>query len=191
MSNVSAIELKVGNIIKHKNNLFRVLSTNHVKPGKGGAFIQTELKGIKNDMKLNERFRSDENVDKMNVTTQNGNLLYSTNDTMEIMDMNTYEQISLPISILTCNKAFLKDNIAVTMTLIEEEIISVNLPDSMIWEVIDTQPYIKGQTVKSSFKPATLNNNLIVNVPEFVKTGDNVIIKTETAEYVKRANSED
>jgi elongation factor P len=188
MSNISAIELKVGNIIKYKNNLFRVLKTEHVKPGKGGAFIQAELKGVKVGTKLNERFRSDETLDKVNVETVDGSLLYAANDTMEVMDMNTCEQFSLPFELLTCHKAFLSDNLPVKMILANEEIISVSLPEQMTFEVTDTQPYIKGQTVKSSFKPATLSNGLMIDVPEFVENGDKIIVNTETEEYVKRAD---
>ncbi len=187
MASVSAIEIKVGNLIRYKNSIFRVVKTEHVKPGKGGAFIQAELKDIKVGTKLNERFRSDQTLDKVLAESKVAQYLYMSGDALECMDMETYEQFSASSSLLSAPAGFLTDNMELTIDYADGEIVSVNLPEKVVCHIEETQPYIKGQTATSSFKPAKLDNGIIVKVPEFIASGEDIVVNTNTLEYVERA----
>ncbi len=187
MPNVSAIEIKVGQLIRYKNSLFRVVSTEHVKPGKGGAFIQAELKDIKNGTKLNERFRSDQVLDKVLFESKTAQFLYKTDSSLEFMDLENYEQFALSKNLLSGPAEFLEENMVLTLDYADGEIVSATLPQKVKAKVQETQQYIKGQTVKSSFKPALLTNGITVQVPEFIENGEEIIVSTDTLEYVERA----
>ena len=187
MSNISAIEMKVGNIIRYKNSMYRVVSTEHVKPGKGGAFIQAELKDIKNSTKLNDRFRSDQIVDKVLFESKKAQFLYKNGSDLEFMDLDSYDQFTLPDSMLSGPVEFLTENMELTIDYADNEIISATLPQNISCKIKETQPYIKGQTVKASFKPAILENGLTVQVPDFIESGEEVIISTDTMKYIERA----
>ena len=162
MASVSAIELKVGNLIRYKNSMYRVVKTEHVKPGKGdrvvktehvkpgkgGAFIQAELKDIKTGTKLNDRFRSDQTVDKVMYESKSAQYLYKNGNDLEFMDLESYEQFALPATMLSGPVEFLQENMELMIDYADGEIISATLPQNVVCTIAETQPYIKGQTVK-------------------------------------------
>jgi len=187
MSNVSAIEIKVGNLIRYKNSMYRVVSTEHVKPGKGGAFIQAELKDIKTGTKLNERFRSDQTLDKVLFESKSAQFLYKNGDDLEFMDLESYEQFTLSSNLLSGPVEFLEENMELMLDYADGEIVSATLPSKVKVKIQETQPFIKNATKTSSFKPAILVNGLTVQVPEFIESGEEIIVSTETLEYVERA----
>ena len=187
MSNVSAIELKIGNLIRYKNSMYRLVSAEHVKPGKGGAFIQAELKDIKTGTKLNERFRSDQTLDKVMFESKPAQFLYKNGEDLEFMDLESYEQFSLSANMLSGSVEFLFENMELMIDYADGEIVSATLPTNVVCKIKETQPFIKGQTVKSSFKPALLENGLTINVPDFIESGEEVVVSTATMEYVERA----
>ena len=187
MSNVSAIEIKVGNLIRYKNSMYRVVSTEHVKPGKGGAFIQAELKDIKSGTKLNERFRSDQTLDKVMFESKPAQFLYKNGQDLEFMDLESYEQLALSDKLLSGPVEFLEENMELMLDYADGEVVAANLPQKVKVQIKETQPYIKGLTVKSSFKPALLTNGITVSVPEFIDSGEEIIVSTESLEYIERA----
>jgi elongation factor P len=187
MSSSSAIEIKVGNLIKYKNSLYRVVATEHVKPGKGGAFIQAELKDIKNGTKLNERFRSDQILEKVLFESKQAQFLYRSGSDLEFMDLESYEQFTLSENLLSGHVEFLEENMILDIDYADGEIVSAELPQKVKVKIKETQQYIKGQTAKSSFKPAELENGLTVQVPEFIESGEEIIVSTDTLEYVEKA----
>jgi elongation factor P len=187
MPSVSAIELKVGNLIRYKNSMYRVVSTEHVKPGKGGAFIQAELKDIKSGTKLNDRFRSDQVVEKIMFESKKSQYLYKNGDDLEFMDLESYEQFTLPASMLSGPVEFLVENMELMVDYADGEIVSATLPQNVVCKIKETQPYIKGQTVKASFKPALLENGLTVQVPDFIESGEEIVVSTVSMEYMERA----
>ena len=187
MSTIGVNDISEGNIIEHNGFTWRVVSKMHVKPGKGGAFMQVELKDIRRGTKLNERFRSSESVEKVDLESSEATFLYSDGDTLEIMEDSTYEQFTVPKSILGEKIAFLTDNMPVKIQKIGDEVIDIMLPATVILTVEDVAPFIKGQTVTATYKPAKLSNGVTVAVPQFVEVGEKIVVKTETSEYVERA----
>ncbi len=185
---ITAIEIKPGMIIEHKNDYWNVLKTQHVKPGKGGAFNQVELKSIIKGTKLNERFRSSENVEKAELDEKKFNFLYIDDDNCHFMDNETFEQISLPKSLTENKYKLLKENLEVTISFMEETPISISLPNNIECTIEVTDAAIKGQTAASSYKPATLDNGIKITVPPFIESGNKIIIDTRTLEYVKKVN---
>lgn len=183
---ISAIDIKVGNILFHKNAMYRVSDIEHVKPGKGGAFMQVEMKGIQNGTKLNERFRSSEEVEKVNFESKKMQYMYTDGDNLEIMDPQTYEQISARKTLLTGPEEFLSDGLTLTVDFADENAIAINLPESVVATVLETQPYIKGQTAKSSFKPAVLDNGVTVQVPDYLGIGEKIVVSTAKLEYLEK-----
>ncbi len=185
---ITAIEIKPGMIIEHKNDFWNVLKTQHVKPGKGGAFNQVELKSVIRGTKLNERFRSNETVEKAEVDEKNYNFLYVDGDNCHFMDNKTFEQVEISKNIIGEKYKLLKENLEVTISLMEEKPISINLPNNIECEIKSTDAAIKNQTASSSYKPALLDCGIKINVPPFIETGEKIIIDTRTLEYVKRVN---
>ncbi len=185
---VNANEIKPGMIIDHKNDYWNVLKTQHVKPGKGGAFNQVELKSILKGTKLNERFRSSETVEKVEVDERKFNFLYVDGDNCYFMDNNSFEQIEISKSITGEQYKLLKENLEVTISFMEEKPISMNLPNNIECVVESTDAAIKNQTASSSYKPALLDCGIKINVPPFIESGEKVMIDTRTLEYVKRVN---
>jgi elongation factor P len=185
---ILAIEIKPGMIIEHKNDYWNVLKTQHVKPGKGGAFNQVELKSITKGTKLNERFRSSENVEKAELEEKKFNFLYLDENNCHFMDNVTFEQVSVTKSLTENKYKLLKENLEVTITFMEEKAISIDLPNNIECIVETTDAAIKGQTAASSYKPATLENGINITVPPFIESGEKVIIDTRTLEYVKKVN---
>ena len=179
-------EIKPGMIIELNNDYWTVLKTQHVKPGKGGAFNQVELKSLTKGNKLNERFRSSENVERAQLDEKKFNFLYSDDNNCHFMDPENYEQISLDKKILVNKENLLTENIQVNISFLDEKPLSVELPNNIECIVKGTEGVVKGQTAASSYKPALLSNNLNIMVPPFVEEGDKIILDTRTLEYVKK-----
>ena len=175
---ILANEIKPGMIIEHKNDCWNVLKIQHVKPGKGGAFNQVELKSITKGTKLNERFRSSENVEKAELEEKKFNF----------MDNVSFEQISIPKSLTGEKHKLLKENLEVSITFMEEKPISIDLPNNIECIIESTDGVVKGQTAASSYKPAILDNGISITVPPFIESGEKIILDTRTLEYVKKVN---
>ena len=185
---ITAVEIKPGMIIDYKNDYWNVLKAQHVKPGKGGAFNQVELKSITKGTKLNERFRSSETVEKAEIEEKKFNFLYLDGENCHFMDNKSFEQISISKSLTEEKYKLLKENLEVAISFMDEKPISLDLPNSVECLVDITDAAIKGQTAASSYKPATLDNGIKINVPPFIESGDKIILDTRTFEYVKKVN---
>ena len=185
---ITAIEIKPGMIIEHKNDYWNVLKTQHVKPGKGGAFNQVELKSVIKGTKLNERFRSSETVEKAEIDEKKFNFLYIDGDNCHFMDNETFEQVEITKSTTGEKYKLLKENLEVTISFMDEKPISLELPNNIECIVDVTDTAIKGQTAASSYKPAILDNGIKINVPPFIESEDKIILDTRTLEYVKKVN---
>jgi len=179
-------EIKPGVIIEHKNDLWTVLKAQHVKPGKGGAFNQVELKSIKKGTKLNERFRSSDAVEKVILDDKKFNFLYEDENNCHFMDQANFEQIQISKSLLGEKNKLLKENMEVNVQFFDEEALSVELPITVELTIKSTDASIKGQTASSSYKPAILENGIKIMVPPFIDSDDNIILDTRTLEYVKK-----
>ena len=179
-------EIKRGMIIEHKNDLWSVLKTQHVKPGKGGAFNQVELKSVKKGTKLNERFRSSDNVERAVLDEKKFNFLYEDENDCHFMDQTNFEQIAINKSLLGEKNKLLKENMEVDVQFYEETALSVELPTTIELLIETTDAAIKGQTASSSYKPATLENGINIMVPPFIEPGDKIILDTRSLEYVKK-----
>ena len=172
-------EIRQGNIIKHQDTLWVAVKCNAVKPGKGGAFNQVELKNLLDGRKLNERFRAAETVEKVRLEQKTHTYLYEDGNFLVFMNGETYEQVNLEKDFVGESAKFLNDGMAVEVEFYEERPISIALPEQVILEVQDTEPVVKGQTAANSFKPATLENGVRTNVPPFVGVGERLVINTE------------
>ena len=183
---ISANEIKTGMIIEHNNDLWEVLKTQHVKPGKGGAFNQIEMKSINKQTKLNERFRSSDNVERAIVEEIDYNFLYQDKEDFYFIDNKTFEQINLKKKLLGEKSKFLKEDLQVKIGIYNEQPIKIELPNQIECKIETTDAAIKGQTVASSYKPALLENGINLLVPPFVESGDNIIVDTRSIKYVKK-----
>ena len=179
-------EIKPGMIIEHRNDLWSVLKAQHVKPGKGGAFNQVELKSVKKGTKLNERFRSSDSVERAVLDEKKFNFLYEDENNCHFMDQTNFEQIAINKSLLGEKNKLLKENMAVNVHFYEDQALSVDLPSSVELTITNTDATIKGQTASSSYKPATLENGINIMVPPFINSGDKIILDTSTLEYNKK-----
>ena len=186
MPKINGNEIRTNNVIEHNNNLWTVVKVNHVKPGKGGAFAQVELKNIRSGSKLNERFRSADKVEKVRLEQKKQQYLYTSGDCFYFMDCENYEQVEISEKLIDNKKVFLSEGIILEIEYFENEALSVNFPEKVKCKVVETEPVVKGQTASNSFKPAILSNNLKVQVPPFISIDEEVIISTETFEYVER-----
>ena len=183
---INAGEIRVGMLLEYKNDLWQVLKTQHVKPGKGGAFAQVEMKSVGKNTKLNERFRSSESVEKASLEEMIFTFLYQDENKYFFMDAKTFEQIEIKKDIVGKQGKLLTENLEVTVSFYNDMPISVELPNQVKCKVESTDVALKGQTVSSSYKPATLENGLNIQVPPFIESGDEVIIDTRTLEYIKK-----
>lgn len=179
--------VKSGNVIEHNGRLWAVVKVSHVKPGKGGAFAQIELRDIRDGTKLNERFRSSETVERVVLDEINCTFLYKDGENLVFMHPETFEQISIPLNIIGECASFLQDGMIVTVSSHESEPISVKLPDTVAMEVVEADAVVKGQTASSSFKPAVLENGVRVMVPPHIETGTRIVVRPEDNSYVERA----
>ena len=179
-------EIKPGMVIEHKNDLWSVLKAQHVKPGKGGAFNQVELKSVKRGTKLNERFRSSDSVERAILDEKKFSFLYEDDSSCHFMDQKNFEQIQISKSLLGEKSKLLKENMEVDVQFYEDQALSVELPTTVESIVETTDAAIKGQTASSSYKPAVLENGINIMVPPFINSGDKIILDTRTLEYVKK-----
>ena len=181
-----ASEIRVGMLIEYKNELWQVLKTQHVKPGKGGAFAQVEMKSVNKNTKLNERFRSSESVEKASLDETKFNYLYNDETDYYFMDPKTYEQINIKKETIGEKGKMLTENLEVSISFYNEKPLTVELPNQVTCTIDTTDVALKGQTVSSSYKPATLDNGINIQVPPFIESGDKIIVDTRTMEYIKK-----
>ena len=186
---VNGNTIKPGNVIEHKNGLWVATKTSHVKPGKGGAFAQIELKSLKDGSKLNERFRSSENVEKVILEETPYVFLYKENDSLIFMNNQTFEQISVNIDMIGDQAAFLQDGMNVIINIYNENPVSIIMPDNCIEEIVEADAVIKGQTVSSSFKPAILKNGIKVMVPGHIEVGTKIVVRPSDCTYVEKTKT--
>ena len=183
---ISANEIRVGMLLEYKNDLWEVLKTQHVKPGKGGAFAQVEMKSLNKNTKLNERFRSSEYLEKASVDEVKFNYSFSDENKYYFIDPKTFEQIEIEKDLVGQKGSMLTENLEVMISIYNEKPISVGLPNQITCKVEITDVALKGQTVSSSYKPATLSNGIKIQVPPFIENGDEIIVDTRNIEYVKK-----
>ncbi len=183
---INAGEIRVGMLLEYKNDLWQVLKTQHVKPGKGGAFAQVEMKSVNKNTKINERFRSSENVEKASLEEITFNYLYCDENNFFFMDPKTFEQIQIKKELIGDKGKLLTENLEVSVSFYNEKPISVELPNQVKSKIDTTDAALKGQTVSSSYKPAVLDNGLNIQVPPFIESGDEIILDTRTLEYIKK-----
>jgi len=183
---INAGEIRVGMLLEFKNDLWQVLKTQHVKPGKGGAFAQVEMKSVNKNTKLNERFRSSETVEKASLEEANYNFLYEDDSNYFFINPKSFEQIEIKKNIVGDKGKLLTENLEVSVNFYNETPISVDLPNQVNCKIDSTDVALKGQTVSSSYKPAILDNGLSIQVPPFIEAGDEVVIDTRNLEYIKK-----
>tara|TARA_B100000242_G_scaffold284984_1_gene248897 strand:+ start:481 stop:1041 length:561 start_codon:yes stop_codon:yes gene_type:complete len=183
---INAGEIRVGMLLEHKNDLWQVLKTQHVKPGKGGAFAQVEMKSINKNTKLNERFRSSETVEKAVLEETKYNYIYDDEKNYFFIEPKTFEQVEIKKDIVGEKGKLLVENLEVSINFHNNTAISVELPKQITCKIKNTDVALKGQTVSSSYKPATLENGLNIQVPPFIETGDKIILDSRTLEYLKK-----
>ena len=183
---IYASEIRVGMLIEYKDDLWQVLKTQHVKPGKGGAFAQVEMKSVNKNTKLNERFRSNESVEKASVDEMKYNYLYQDDSDYYFMDPKSYEQINIKKETVGEKGKMLTENLEVNISFYNEKPLAVELPNQITCTIETTDVALKGQTVSSSYKPATLDNGIKIQVPPFIDSGDKILLDTRTMEYIKK-----
>ena len=185
---INANSVRPGNVLEHKNRLWSVTKIMHTQPGKGGAYIQVEMKSLKEGIKLNERFRSSEDVEKAHLDEKDYQYLFMDEHNITLMDLESYEQIEIARDLVGEPIKFLQDGMTLTVLSHGSDAVSVELPEQVILKIEETEPIVKGQTAASSYKPAILENGVRVMVPPFINVGDKVVVRTADSEYVERAN---
>ena len=183
---INASEIRVGMLLEYKNDLWQVLKTQHVKPGKGGAFAQVEMKNVNKSTKLNERFRSSETIEKAALEETKYNFMYEDENNFYFMEPKSFEQIDIKKDLIGEKGKLLTENLEVLISFYNERPLSVDLPNQVTCKINSTDAALKGQTVSSSYKPAILNNGLDIQVPPFIEVGDEIIVDTRTIEYIKK-----
>lgn len=179
--------IRPGYVIEHQGRLWVAVKIQHTQPGKGGAYLQVELKDIRSGTKLNERFRSSESVERVRLDERPFQFLYPEGDMFVFMDQETFEQVSLPQEFVGDKAAYLQDGMSVHLSFYDDEPLGLELPDTVILEVVEAEPVVKGQTASSSYKPAVLSNGVRTTVPPHIETGMRIVIHTEDGSYVERA----
>ena len=179
-------EIKPGMLIEHKNDLWEVIKTQHVKPGKGGAFNQVEMKSLNKNTKINERFRSSDTIERASVEELKFTYLYNDENSYHFMDVKTFEQTNIKKNIVGEKGKFLKEDLEVIISFYDEKPLNIELPNQIACKIESTDVSIKGQTVSSSYKPAVLDNGINIQVPPFIESGDEIIVDTRTIEYIKK-----
>jgi elongation factor P len=187
MPKINGNEIRPGNVLEHDGHLWAAVKVDHVKPGKGGAFAQVELKNLRNGSKLNERFRSADKVERVRLEQKDMQFLYETDGRLVFMDTETFEQVELDADILGERRPFLQDGMTIVVEFHESEALNATLPQKVTCEIVETEPVVKGQTAANSFKPAVLDNGVRVTVPPFIAQGEMIVVNTETMEYSERA----
>ena len=187
MSKINGNEIRPGFILEHDSGLWAAVKVNHVKPGKGGAFAQVELKNLRDGRKLNERFRSEDKVDQVELEYREQQFLYETDGRLVFMDSETYEQTEIDAELLGDRRPFLQDGMTAKLQYYGDEALNVTLPQKVRCKVVDTEPVQKGQTAANSFKPAILDNGVRIMIPPFIGPDEDIIVHTELMEYSERA----
>ncbi|WP_299327395.1 elongation factor P [Parasphingopyxis sp.] len=185
---ISGVDIRPGNIIEYEGGLWKAVKIQHTQPGKGGAYMQVELKNLIDGRKNNVRFRSAETVEKVRLDTREYQFLFADGDMLTFMDKESFEQIELPSDMLGDAAAFLQDGMDVMLELYEEKPISVQLPDHVEAEIVEADAVVKGQTASSSYKPAILDNGVRVMVPPHISAGTRIVVDVYAQEYVKKAD---
>lgn len=179
--------IRPGYVIEYNNRLWVAVKTQHVKPGKGGAYMQVELKDIRDGTKLNERFRSADTVERVRLDQKEMQFIFGDEDNLTFMDMETFEQVSIDRNLAGDPAVFLQDGMICTVEFYDEEALSVQLPETVTMRIVEADPVVKGQTAASSYKPAVLENGVRVMVPPHVESGIRIVVRTEDQTYVERA----
>jgi elongation factor P len=187
MPRINGNEIRPGYVLEHDGGLWAAVKVSHVKPGKGGAFAQVELKNLRDGRKLNERFRSEDKVEEVRLDNKDQQFLYETDGRLVFMDSETYEQIELDAELLGDRRPFLQDGMTATVQYFGDEALSVRIPQKVTCKIVETEPVVKGQTAANSFKPAILDNGVRIMVPPFVGPEEMVVINTDLLEYSERA----
>jgi elongation factor P len=187
MPKINGNEIRIGNVLEHNDGLWSAIKVDHVKPGKGGAFAQVEMRNLRNGSKLNERFRSADKVEKVRLEQKDQQFLYENDGMLIFMDMETYDQIELPVELLGDRRPFLQDGMTVQIEFHESEALHATVPQKVTCKIVETEPVVKGQTAANSFKPAILDNGMKIMVPPFVGPDEFVVVDTISMEYTERA----
>lgn len=185
---INGNEIRPGNVVEHNGGLWVAVKCNAVKPGKGGAFNQVELKNLIDGTKLNERFRASETVERVRLEQKDFQFLYEQGEALVFMDTETYEQLELQKDFVGDRAAFLQDGMMVTVEMHEEKPIGISLPDQVVLEIVEADPVVKGQTAASSYKPAVMENGVRVMVPPFISAGEKILVDTNEITYIRRAD---
>ncbi len=187
MPKINGNEIRPGNTLEHNGGLWVAVKVDHVKPGKGGAFAQVEMRNLRNGSKLNERFRSADKVEQVRLEQKDQQFLYEDDGMLMFMDTETYEQIQLSAELLGERRPFLQDGMTIKVEFHDSEALNASLPQKVVCKIVETEPVVKGQTAANSFKPAVLDNGVRVMVPPFVGQDEDIVVNTETMEYAERA----
>ncbi len=179
--------IRIGWVIEYKNKPWTITKAQHIKPGKGGAFMQVEMKAVEEGTKTNERFRTEDTVEKLMVEEKDCQFLFEDSTGLTFMESETFEQFTMPADILGDSRPFLTDGMEVLVDYIDGRPISVELPLQVTCKIVETEPVVKGQTVSSSYKPAILDNGVRIMVPPFIGVDDKIVVSTSEATYVERA----
>jgi len=187
MPKINGNEIRPGNVLEHNDGLWAAVKVDHVKPGKGGAFAQVELKNLRNGSKLNERFRSADKVERVRLEQKDMQFLYEDDGMLIFMDTETYDQVQVMADLLGDRRPFLQDGMTIVVEFYETEALNATVPQKVTCEIVETEPVVKGQTAANSFKPAVLDNGVRISVPPFVAQGEKIVVNTETMSYSERA----
>lgn len=187
MPKINGNEIRPGNVLEHNGGLWAAVKVDHVKPGKGGAFAQVEMKNLRNGSKLNERFRSADKVERVRLEQKDMQFLYEDAGQLIFMDTETYDQVQVDAEMLGERRPFLQDGMTIVVEFYDSEALNATLPQKVTCEIVETEPVVKGQTAANSFKPAVLDNGVRIVVPPFVGQGEKIVVNTETMEYSERA----
>ena len=185
---ISGVDIRPGNIIEYEGGIWRAVKIQHTQPGKGGAYMQVEMKNLQDGRKTNVRFRSADTIERVRLDTKDFQYLFADGDMLVFMDKDTYEQIKLPADLLGDAAAFLQDGMDVVLELWDEKPITVQLPDTVEATIVEADAVVKGQTASSSYKPAVLENGVRVMVPPHIGAGTRIVVDVYEQTYVKRAD---
>jgi elongation factor P len=181
--------IRAGQVIEHDGRRWTVLKQQIITPGKGGAFIQVEMRDLKTGNKTNERWRTADTVERLQTDNKDFTYSYTDGQNIVLMDPETFEQTHIPIELLGDSAPFLQDNMVIELDLVEGEPVGAHLPATVVLEIVEADPVVKGQTAASSYKPAKLSNGVKTSVPPFIETGEKIVVRTEDGSYVERAKA--
>jgi len=181
--------IRAGQVIEHDGRRWTVLKQQIITPGKGGAFIQVEMRDLKTGNKTNERWRTADTVERLMTEEKEFSYSYTDGLNLVLMDPETYEETRIPVELMGDSAPFLQDNMQLVVDLVEGDPVAIHLPATVILEIVEADPVTKGQTATSSYKPAKLSNGVKTMVPPFIETGERIVVRTEDASYVERAKA--